>query len=102
MGRYGGSPLICTAMMGVSCTSGETRAKESSCRRFSWIGPASSREDWMAEKIPRPKRKVQAAKRQCARAQLVEIWKAGKVEELPPKVRLAVETLVPELGKVGK
>ena len=32
--------------------------------------------------------------------QLIEIWKTGKSEQLPPKVRLAIETLVPELGKV--
>jgi hypothetical protein len=53
----------------------------------------------MTKSIPRPGRKVSAAKRQCARAQLVEIWKDGKVEELPPKVRLAIEALVPELVK---
>jgi hypothetical protein len=60
------------------------------------------KKDWMKEekKIPRPKRKIQAAKRQCARAQLVQLWKEGNADRLPPKVRLAVETLVPELGKV--
>lgn len=52
------------------------------------------------EIVPRPGRKRSAAKRQCARAQLMEIWKQGNACQLPPKVRLAVETLVPELGKV--
>ena len=50
--------------------------------------------------VPRPGRKIGAAKRECARMQLIEIWKTGKSEQLPPKVRLAIETLVPELGKV--
>lgn len=52
------------------------------------------------EVIPRPGRKVSAMKRRCARTQLMEVWEKGKADQLPPKVRLAVETLVPELGRV--
>jgi hypothetical protein len=62
--------------------------------------PLTTEGECMEEKISRPRRKIQAAKRQCAREQLVEIWKEGNADRLPPKVRLAVETLVPELGKV--
>ena len=54
----------------------------------------------MKEVVPRPGRKIGAAKRECARMQLIEIWKTGKSDQLPPRVRLAIETLVPELGKV--
>lgn len=52
------------------------------------------------EVVPRPGRKIGAARRECARRQLIEVWETGKAEQLPPKVRLAVETLVPELGRL--
>lgn len=51
-------------------------------------------------KKQRPGRKLGAAKRQCARAQLLEVWQEGKSTEIPAKVRVAIETLVPELTQV--
>ena len=53
----------------------------------------------MSEAVPRPGRKIGAAQRECARMQLIEIWKTGKSKDIPPKARLAIETLVPELEK---
>ena len=56
-------------------------------------------EDKGLNRNKRPGRKVAAARRQVARTYLIEAWQNGQAEELPPKVRLAVETLVPGLGR---